>query len=277
MARVIVSLTTTADRIHLSYYSIKSILWQSRTPDTLLVNLSRHPHLNDGGVPVTPAWLSNEPVTVRCVENTGPYRKLLPALSFAESKDIVVTADDDILYQRHWLEALMDLAQRHPGAIVCGKARRMTRTVWGGWQNYQSWPAVTRQATGQDLLPVGCHGVVYRKDNIDLDFLYDRQFLRLAPRTDDLWFRMASYVMRTPVVVDPDIGWRNHDIKHRSGLAEGNAEQRKKGWRKLRRHTVGRIKSLLGVPDAENDRAWRAIVDYASRQHASGGNTANLR
>lgn len=271
MARTIVSLTSTADRLPLLYYSLKSVLWQSSPPDTLLVNLSSDPYLNDAGISAAPAWLSQQPVTVNWVDNTGPYRKLLPAMSIADENDIVVTADDDILYERHWLESLIGLAQSHPSAIVCGKARRMNRTLWGGWQNYQDWPVVTRKAYGHDLLPIGCHGVIYRKRNIDLTFLNDSRFLQLAPRTDDLWFRMASYLKPTPVVVDPGIGWSNHDIKHRTGLVDGNAQQRKKGWRKLRRQTVGRIKSVLGMPDSENDRAWRAIVDYASIWQASTG------
>jgi hypothetical protein len=46
-------------------------------------------------------------------KNTGPYRKLFPALQVATEDDILIYADDDAIYNEIWAQTLLDDFYRH--------------------------------------------------------------------------------------------------------------------------------------------------------------------
>lgn len=121
---VIVSLTTTRSRMHLLKYTLASLLDQEYKADRILVNISREAYLLDEGIPEQPSWLeamAGRGVEVHWVANTGPYRKLLPALEQAREEDLVITCDDDVIYGPGWLGSLLEAAQGHPDSVVCGR------------------------------------------------------------------------------------------------------------------------------------------------------------
>lgn len=114
-------------------------------------------------------------------------------------------------------------------------------------------------------MSIGCGGVVYKKALLDIDFLFDKEFLELAPTTDDLWFKAASLKKGVPVSVYPKIDLDNRHIKHRKGLAKSNLNfinnnsRAKKGANLL----LNEIINYLGVNQTHNDCNWDKILDYA--------------
>jgi len=243
---------------------LQSLFLQTVNPDLLLVNVSDHPYLQDQGIMELPGWLKDDRITVNWERNTGPYRKLIPALSFADDSDLVVTADDDILYGPNWLASLVKLAKLNSDVIISARARQMRRTILGGWQNYAHWPLVKTRTTGLHLLPTGGAGVVYRKELLDLEFLGNSEFLKIAPTADDLWFRMASLRLRVNVLVDPAIDSDSIYLPHTKRLYGLNARTGRLGfWRKSYERTVGKARDWLGVPVTSNDIAWRKLVRFS--------------
>lgn len=102
---LIVNLTTTFQRLSLCRVALISLLSQSRLPDRINLWVSKQPYLRDEGIRdglcieqllKSLPEPSRERVIVRWVENTGPYRKLIPMLREAQEDDVLVTADDDI-------------------------------------------------------------------------------------------------------------------------------------------------------------------------------------
>lgn len=265
MPKLIVSCTTTKARLNFLYYMLVSLQQQTVRPDRVLVNISRDPYLDDEGIVEVPNWLNRFDCDINWVPNFGPYRKLLPALTSASSDDRVVTADDDVLYDRAWLESLVCCANQHPDKIVAARARLMRRTPLGGWQNYHTWPLATRRLSGLNLMPTGAGGVLYRKRLLDHGFITDKSFLKLAPRSDDLWFRAASLRKGTEVYADPSINERNIYLVHGLGLKVHNMNQKKSLMDQARLHSVGYLKSCLGINDSENDRAWDRIRRWSEK------------
>ncbi|WP_156002776.1 MULTISPECIES: glycosyltransferase family A protein [unclassified Thioalkalivibrio] len=242
---------------------LQSLKAQTVQPDLILVNLSSTAYLADDGVNDRPEWLDGDNVLVNWVPNTGPYRKLLPAVEIAESDDLILTADDDILYGENWVERLGELAGKYKGHIVSGRARCIKRSLTGGWQNYQLWKLVAEPMCGFEILPTGGAGAVYRKGLLDLDFLMDPMFADLAPTTDDLWFRAASMRKDVNVAVDPRISQDNIRLRHEQGLFEHNQGRARRLGEKVREQTVGNVQAWMGLPTTENDRAWRRIIRYS--------------
>lgn len=261
--KVIVSCTTTLKRLSIFYYGIQSLLNQNYQPDVLLVNLCKDT-FGDGKVSVIPQWLQDERITINLVEDVRSYTKLLPALDIATQDDIIITADDDILYSKTWLQELIDAHTAYPNAIVCSRARVMKKNMFNRYMNYSNWEIVTKEFQGKELLPLGVGGVVYKKEFFDIDFLKDKKFLEIAPTTDDLWFRMASMKKKVSVLVLPEINNSNMYIKHNHGLEDLNLNKKRMHNRiiELLFTVIDYIIDYFGIRRTNNDLAWRNILKY---------------
>ena len=251
---VIVSCTTTRQRLPMLLYTLVSLQQQSRKPDRIVVNVSREAYLSDEGIDDLPDWLSLAQVEVNWVSNTGPYRKLLPLINECADVDRVVTVDDDVLYHSGWLAALLKLDDSHPDHLVCTRARRMKRGLFG-WKSYARWRLLKRQAIGMDLMPTGSGGVLYKRSLLDMAFLNDPQAQVLAPTTDDLWFRMASMRKGTSVLVEPEAGRENIFLKHNRGLEEINKKKKRRAL----------IDKIRGTKSGLNDGSWKRTCRYSEQ------------
>jgi hypothetical protein len=264
--KVWVSVTTTKARFGLLFYSLQSLKRQDFADFSIIVNLSEDSYMSAGDIDVVPEWMRGGNVDVCWVDNCRSYQKLLPQILKIGEDDILVTADDDVLYSQTWLSRLVARAVENPDAIVCCRARKIKRNLLGRFQNYSQWGLCMAIERGMDLLPTGCGGAVYRKSLLDLEFLSHKAYRKYAPTADDLWFRLASIRNGVEVYVDPAIDEESGYIQHSGGLQEGNIY-----WAKAHHRLYGRIlmrigdkvKNYLGVPLCENDVAWRRSWEYS--------------
>ncbi len=257
--KTIVSVTTTKARLEIFFYAFQSLKRQTFKDYDLSVYLSRDPYLLDEGIENVPGWINRERVQVSFVNNSGPYRKLLPAMADAAEEDLIVTADDDVLYASNWLEKIVQGAASHPEHIVCARARQIRKNAMGRFQNYSNWPLVSRSALGKALLPIGCSGVAYRKNLLDLGFIFDCAYKDCAPTSDDIWFRLASLRRNVDVYVDPGMDYGSSYILHSMGLEKLNLHRPIPVPNLFKREVVRvitRTKDYLGIPISRNDLAW---------------------
>lgn len=110
-------------------------------------------------------------------------------------------------------------------------------------------------------MPIGCAGIVYSKNSLDLDVLRDKMYLEIAPTADDLWFRASSMKRMVPVFVDPDIGRMNGYIHHGMGLLNMNLTCNKNN-NVLLSKVLQKVKGYLGLPVIGNDYSWKMIKKY---------------
>ena len=241
-----------------------SLRQQVLKPDLLLLNISSEPYLFDEGITTVPDWLNDGFATINFVENTGPYRKLLPVIREIDDDDLLICADDDVLYGDRWLKSLVELAHKYSGHIIAARARRMKKNILGKWQNYVNWDYITNIEEGIQILPIGCGGIVYRKALLDFDFLFDPVAQKISPTTDDLWYKMASMRYNVPVLACPNIDLESIYLEHKKGLIKVNwSLRREKYIQRVFKSTIGEIGNWLGISDSENDRAWIRIVNYS--------------
>ena len=262
--KTIVSVTSTAKRLPMLYFTLKSLERQSVKADEIRVNLSREPYLQDEGISGDVYWLE-EMANVCFVENSGPYRKLLPTLAEAATGDRIITIDDDVLYGANWLELLLKTSDEFPDSIVAGTTRAFSKNRKGNYANYHRWSYCYSEACSIDLVPIGVGGVVYRKELMDTEFLFDENYRVFAPKTDDLWFKACTMKKGIPVASSPRANSESFKVQHDFGLREANLPRQNMGGfksilvNKLRRS----LYDLLCIPMSENDRAWRRICNYA--------------
>lgn len=273
--KVIVSVTTTKARLGLFFYALQSLKRQNYNNFQISINLSKEPYLFDDGIDVVPDWMIGDNVQINFVNNSGSYRKLVPLIEQVGEDDIIVTADDDVLYAEDWLNKIIERTLRYQNYIVCGRARRIQKNILGRFQNYSHWPMVLEKTIGLTLLPIGCSGIAYRIKLLDLQFITNEAYLEYAPTADDIWFRLASIRKNTKVYVDPEIDEGNAYIRHNAGLEQMNLHRPKKR-RRLHERAIIRLatkfSNYFGISLAKNDLAWKHSLEY-SNLRSEGANS----
>lgn len=138
-------------------------------------------------------------ITTRFVDNTGPYRKLLPLLREKWDEDCdIITVDDDTRYEPGIFARMIRLAEERGGA--CAIANRGFALDWAPERvDYFARPA----AACCDLhnFHTGKGAVLYRPAmfRATADLVFDAsRYLALAPHNDDFWFNLLRIANRVP-------------------------------------------------------------------------------
>jgi GT2 family glycosyltransferase len=118
--KVIVSFTTLPSRIDRIGPMIDSIRAQTRAPDELRLYLPAA-SAREHATYVPPDWLAASGVrVVRSERDWGPATKLLPCLiDGGHPEDVLITVDDDVVYERHLVEDLIEASRTYQDSVVC--------------------------------------------------------------------------------------------------------------------------------------------------------------
>ncbi len=178
--------------------------------------LSREPYLLDRGFSAVPLALRRlqRPAApgrigfaVHLVQNCGPYRKLLPLiqrLSPAQlaADPLLITADDDTLYPRNWLQRLLE-AERRWGCVVGFRGRQLQIDSERRILPYGQWLKNDPQLLEPSLrtVPTGKDGICYRLSHLHASVLDLPRAIALAGHADDLWFKRCTLLMGVPSVL----------------------------------------------------------------------------
>ncbi|GHC30092.1 hypothetical protein GCM10010082_25130 [Kushneria pakistanensis] len=193
---LIVSLTTYLPRIRDVYLTIESILLQRARNFEIHLYISEKDMATLGQLPATlQRQIARGVKVITTTEDYRSYDKLVHVLKAAPNATIV-TADDDVIYPRDWLERLLEGARKHPDCIICHRGHLLRESNPGsGRICYQSsrsgiQPPVDRPLLS--LMPTGNGGVLYPPNSLDPMAADHTAFQTLAPNADDIWFKMAS-------------------------------------------------------------------------------------
>lgn len=198
---VIISMTSHSSRFHACYWAALSLITQD------VRGLEVHLWLQETDrfkVPDRLRSLEHYGLTIHYLtEDFGPATKLLPSLITWPSKTII-TADDDAVYDRSWLQGLLTAHRSHPEAIVCYRTHRMRYCSTGGIAPYSQWDLMTSVSGIDDLhFFTGVGGVLYPPNSLHPSVTDVEQLQSLSIRNDDIWFnwmarRQGTLVLRIP-------------------------------------------------------------------------------
>ncbi len=211
MHKLIISLTTISSRLQHIHRVIESLLAQDfpRHAYEVRLHLSKEPYLLDQGCPVLTEELeqvlrmNQGRLYVAYVENTGPYRKIIPVLNevygYPISKfcnTLIVTADDDTAYPPFWLQLLYDLYLTH--RCVIGFRGRSMKFEGGRFIPYKKWSRNIDANPSLLNVPTGKDGVLYSPLHLNPDVLEIATAQQLAPKADDLWLKTHTLLAASP-------------------------------------------------------------------------------
>ena len=127
MIRIVISMTTSPNRMEHLRDIVDSLWKQSVTPDAIYLSLPEL-YRNQSGYRV-PDWLakSSSLTILRRDNDLGPIMKLLPALEAETDPDtLIITIDDDVRYPSELISAFKEATQSKPEAAFGSRGFNFT-------------------------------------------------------------------------------------------------------------------------------------------------------
>lgn len=242
--KVIVSLTSYGRRVKKTvYYTIISLLKQNYKPDKIILWLDNQ-NWNDYNIPRKLKNLRKYGLTIKFCDDIKSYKKLIPAIKEFPN-DIIITCDDDVYYNADTIGILVSNYLKEPNSIYCHCAHLLTFDSNNILNPYSKWEKYISSQNNKRVFPVGVGAVLYKKDFLHNDVTDENKFMELAPRADDIWFYIMSFlkgINKTVVPVLKDNIY-NIDLIHQK---------------------FNKYSSLSGsnVADCQNDIQIRDILKY---------------
>lgn len=187
---VVLSLTSWHARIDILPLTLLTLVEQSARPAAIEV------WMTEEDLRLIPARVhktfSSLGVSFRPSEDYRSHKKWLNALQ-ERSDHFIVTADDDIIYPRHWLRWLMNDHRSTKRVSVAHRCHRIVFDASGGVAPYAEWkkdvPAYGE--VSPSLFATGCGGQVLHQDWLPPEALEPDRILAICPNSDDIWLACA--------------------------------------------------------------------------------------
>lgn len=198
---VYVSLTSYPSRIQTISQTINSLLKQTVKADKIIIWLAKEQFPNkEKDLPQDLLDLTKIGLEIEWCTDIKSYKKLIPALKKYPDA-IVVTADDDILYSRGWLEIMLKSYLKNPTKIHCHRAH-MIRFDDGNIVPYRQWQQNIRSnSTLYNGFPTSGAGILFPPHCLHSDVFDVAKFMHLCPNADDIWFWAMAVKNNTPIKV----------------------------------------------------------------------------
>lgn len=206
-----VSLTSFPYRIPTIHKTIKSLLEQTHKADRVVLQLSEDEFPNkEGDLPETLLSLRQQGLTINWVKgNIKSYKKLVPTLK-QYPHDIIITVDDDRIYDKNMVKRLYDSYVQNPDFVHCHRTTKIF--LKNGKFKAKGLKCYNRPSFANKL--VGCGGVLYPPNILYKDVTDEKLFTTLAPTNDDIWFWLMA------VMNDVKIKVVKHNIPEPKEISE---------------------------------------------------------
>lgn len=238
----VISLTSYGNRISEIKYTLFSLIVQTMRPEKIVVNISF-----DEKSLVTDELLgfNKYGVDFNFCEDLRSFKKLIPTMQQYPEKTII-TVDDDMYYEKDFLETLWEKHLQKPDMIVAHNIYEISY-IDNKLNTYDLWPhsVITNKVSYQNFF-VGCGGVLYPPSCLYKDYDNKDLYQKLTPIADDIWFYFMALLNNTKITQPekPHIKFHYVNPYREYGITYGKT---------LTQENVG-----LG----KNDEQFRNVLNY---------------
>ena len=205
LPKVIVSFTTYSKRIHTVHKVIATILKQTVQPDKVILWLSKENFpsgekvFNEKLIDYSKKYIDIEWVD----DDLKSHKKYYYALKKYPNA-IIITIDDDLIYEKHMIEKLIQSYLMHPSAISAMRTHLIVQDDKGEIAPYSEWkkeyngliniPSMQLFATtgAGTLFPPHC----FNKEVYNLEIIK-----KYCLNADDIWIKFMGILYNVPVVL----------------------------------------------------------------------------
>lgn len=202
--RVIVSFTSYPKRISSVASCAVTLLRQTLQADEVMLWLSRSDFPNGAeDLPESLVDLESRGLKICWTdESYGCHDKYYWAMK-RFSQDIIITADDDVLYPPTFIQGLIETHYAHSESVVAYRTHRIFKSSQSELAPYSDWGFEQTDYLDSprvDLLPTGVGGVLY-PPFWATDDLYNMDVIGgCLSRADDLWLYIHGRMIGSTVV-----------------------------------------------------------------------------
>ncbi|MEQ1311011.1 glycosyltransferase family A protein [Acinetobacter sp. XH1639] len=224
----IVSLTTFPARIDKIWIVIDSILRQTLRPKKIILTLSEL-QFEGKKIPSRLIKLQEEKLleVIWSSDDIRSHKKYLYSM-LRYPDEIVVTIDDDFIYEKSMLENLYDHHQIYPDCVITHLALERNGANYSDWKNL----LLKEVKPTYNIMQFGGSGVLYPAYSLYSDAFDKTKILELSPLADDLWLNAMAIINSTKIVKTnykfyllPLIFKNNKELYAKNVLEDKNNEQ----------------------------------------------------
>jgi hypothetical protein len=187
---LIVSLTTYGKRLSEVYLTIETIMQQTIKPNKIVLWLGDDAKKMD--IPVTLKNQQKRGLEIHYCEDIGSYTKLIPSLQKFPGS-IIITIDDDCLYNFDIIENLYGAYKNNPSQIYALRLHRMKIRSSHRLEKYSNWVWGYENFDASPLnFPTGVGGVLYPPHCFAKEVFNKDVYLSICKYADDVWFKATS-------------------------------------------------------------------------------------
>jgi hypothetical protein len=193
----VVSLTSFPKRIGKVHLVIESIFRQTYCPSRVILWLSVEQFPSLDVLPSKLLNLRDRGLEIILTEgDLRSYKKYYFLLKEAPKSNFIII-DDDVFYQSHLIEHLINVHKQHPQSVCANRCAVIQPEL-----PYADWVGLSGKNVEkrQDLLPTGCGGVLYPSSSLHDDALNAPLFSNICADADDIWLNCCAFLQGSSVV-----------------------------------------------------------------------------
>ncbi len=204
---VIVSLTTYGKRLQDVCFTVESLMQQTLKPNRIILNLD-----SSARKQLLPIALKNQlkrGLEIKIVDdNIRSYKKLIPTLK-DNPEAIIITVDDDLLYEFDVIERLFNSYLTYPNKVSALRTHTILFDDNKTPLSYNKWKMECADTQNPyHLFATGVGGVLYPPHCLSDEVFNQDVFTSICPTADDVWFHAMALKNGTGIVKVPS---RNSD------------------------------------------------------------------
>ncbi len=192
---IIVSLTTYGRRINDVCFTIESLMQQTMKANKIVLWLDKN--FENKMLPTSLLRQVERGLEIKFTKDIKSYKKLIPALKEFPN-DVIITVDDDVIYEFDFLEKFIRAHLEDPNSIYAGRIHSMTFDEKGNLKPYMEWNWNCASEPSKHLV-TGVGGVLYPPHSLYEDVDKEEIFMSLSPSADDVWFTAMAKLNGTDI------------------------------------------------------------------------------
>ncbi len=196
---VVVSLTSFGRRIHDVFLPIESIMQGTIKPNRIVLWLSEDEFKNKE-LPITLKKQEQRGLEIRFCKNIKSYKKIIYTLKeFPDA--IIITIDDDLIYNYDLVENLLATHSNNPQMICANRIHQITKKSDGTIKNYLDW----QMCVGNDISISDSNfftsggGTLFPPKSLPDETRNEDVFLKISPTADDIWLNAMARLKGTKI------------------------------------------------------------------------------
>lgn len=181
---LIISLTSFPARFKTLHLTLKCLLMQKCVADKLILWIA---YPDKDALISSINNLQKYGLEIRFCDDLISYKKIIPCLkNYPDS--YIVTADDDLYYDKKWLEELVYDHKVDVNEVIGHRAHHIKIDGDKYPISYKDWDLETNNENYSEhtFLTTGA-GVIFPPNSLHKDVTNSELFMQLCPRADDVW------------------------------------------------------------------------------------------